>query len=348
MRWFDGETPMNTYYQYRNGFLERITIRPEETGCTPEEVRTLIQAMYGAPEREEGGQANWADPVYSKYITLSSDEEGCLVSVGNYSLGITNVLASYPVSGGQASISDPEDRAVWDFLCSILPLEARQKIAEFNLFTDGTSNILAYTSPIKEGDATDNTRFSISIDYYDVYDENGARRDWSKLTYTILHEYGHVLLEDETQIDLSKGTGTHDPATFVEGSFRKNFYDAFWSGLGDTGVGDYEANPTRYVSRYGANYFHEDIADTFAVFVLGDAPQGDTVAEEKLRFFWADPDMTALRTAIRQDLGLDWPEAVSPLRPGAGTAGDPRRLQTGGAPGGADPGHRGGGAAPRL
>lgn len=323
MRWFDGETPMNTYYQYRNGFLERIAIRPEETGYPPEEVRGLIETMYGAPEREERGQVSWADPVYSKYITLSSDEEGCLVSVGNYSLGITNVLASYPVSGGQAGISDPEDRAVWDFLCSILPLEARQKIAEFNLFTDGASNILAYTSPVKEGDVTDNTRFSISIDYYDVYDENGEKRDWSKLTYTILHEYGHVLLEDETQIDLSKGTGTHDPAAFVEGSFRKNFYDAFWSGLGDTGVGDYEANPTRYVSRYGANYFHEDIADTFAVFVLGDVPQGDTVAEEKLRFFWADPDMTALRSAIRQDLGLDWPEEA----PSAGPA--PEQPETG-------------------
>lgn len=323
MRWFDGETPMNTYYQYRNGFLERIAIRPEETGYPPEEVRGLIEAMYGAPEREEGGQASWADPAYSKYITLSSDEEGCLVSVDNYSLGITNVLASYPVSGGQAGISDPEDRAVWDFLCSILPLEARQKIAEFNLFTDGASNILAYTSPVKEGDVTDNTRFSISIDYYDVYDENGEKRDWSKLTYTILHEYGHVLLEDETQIDLSRGAGTHDPAAFVEGSFRKDFYDAFWSGLGDTGVGDYEANPTRYVSRYGANYFHEDIADTFAVFVLGDVPQGDTVAEEKLRFFWADPDMTALRSAIRQDLGLDWPEEA----PSAGPA--PEQPETG-------------------
>ena len=314
MRWFDGEAPMNTYYQYRNGFLERIAIRPEETGCTPEEVRGLIEAMYGAPEREEGGQVSWADPVYSKYITLSSDEEGCLVSVGNYSLGITNVLASYPVSGGQASISDPEDRAVWDFLCSILPLEARQKIAEFNLFTDGASNILAYTSPVKEGDVTDNTRFSISIDYYDVYDENGEKRDWSKLTYTILHEYGHVLLEDETQVDLTKGDSTHDPAAFIEGSFRKGFYDAFWSALGDTGVGDYDANPTHYVSRYGANYFHEDIADTFAVFVLGGQPQGDTVAEEKLRFFWADPDMVSLRAAIRQNLGLDWPEGDSPLR----------------------------------
>lgn len=308
MRWFDGETPMNTYYQYRNGFLERIEIRPGETGCTAEQVRTLIEAMYGAPTSQEDGQISWADPVYSKYITLSGDEEGCLVTVSNYSVGITNVLASYPVRGGQADITDPEDALVWDYLCSILPLEARQKIAEFNLFTDGTSNILAYTSPVQVDGVSDNTRFSISIDYYDVYDENGEKRDWSKLTYTILHEYGHVLLEDETQVDLTKGTSTHDPATFIEGSFRKGFYDAFWSALGDAGVGDYEANPTRYVSRYGANYFHEDIADTFAVFVLGGQPQGDTVAEEKLRFFWADPDMVALRAAIRQNLGLDWPE----------------------------------------
>ena len=314
MRWFDGETPMNTYYQYRNGFLERIEIRPEETGCTAEQVQTLIEAMYGAPTSREDGQISWADPVYSKYITLSSDEQGCLVTVSSYSVGITNVLASYPVRGGQASITDPEDALVWDYLCSILPLEARQKIAQFNLFTDGTSNILAYTSPVQVDGVSDNTRFSISIDYYDVYDENGEKRDWSKLTYTILHEYGHVLLEDETQVDLTKGDSTHDPAAFIEGSFRKGFYDAFWNDLGDTGVGDYDANPTHYVSRYGANYFHEDIADTFAVFVLGGQPQGDTVAEEKLRFFWADPDMAALRAAIRQNLGLDWPEGDSPLR----------------------------------
>ncbi|HJA37340.1 MAG TPA: M20/M25/M40 family metallo-hydrolase [Firmicutes bacterium] len=307
MRWFDGEAPMNTNYVYRNGFLERIEIRPEETGYTADQVRQLIGAMYGEPTREEAGETSWADPIYSKYITLSAAEKGCLVTVGNYSVGITNVLASYPVSGGQAAISDPEDRAVWDYLCAILPLEARQKIGEFNLYTDGTSNVLAYTSPMKDGETTDNTRFSISVDYYDVYDENGNKRDWSKLTYTILHEYGHVLLEDETQVDLSLGSGTHDPACFIEGSFRKAFHDTFWSHLGDTGVGDYDKDPTRYVSRYGANYFHEDIADTFAVFVLGGEPQGDTVAEEKVRFFWQDPAMTALRAAIRQNLGLDWP-----------------------------------------
>lgn len=269
MRWFDGDTPMATYYRYRNGFLERIEIRPEETGYSSEQVRELIEAMYGVPSSEKDGAVSWIDEIYSKYISFSEDESGCFVTVSNYSVGITNVLASYPVVNGQASVSDLEDARVWDYLCSILPESARQKITEFDLFTDGCSNVLAYTSPVKENDITDNTRFSMSIDYYDVYDENGMPRDWSKLTYTIIHEYGHVLLEDETQIDLTKGTGTHDPNTFIDGSFRMDFYEKFWKTLGDSAVDDYESNPTHYVSRYGANYFHEDIADTFAVFVLG-------------------------------------------------------------------------------
>ncbi|UQT47246.1 M20/M25/M40 family metallo-hydrolase [Flavonifractor plautii] len=230
MRWFDSKVPMSTYYQYRNGFLERIELRPEETGYTGNRYGNSLRRCM-APRIRGGGQTGWSDPIYSKYITLSRDEEGCLVTVGNYSVGITNVLASYPVSGGQAVISDPEDAAVWNYLCSILPLEARQKLAEFNLFTDGTSNVLAYTSPIREEGVTDNTRFSISIDYFDVYDENGEKRDWSKLTYTILHEYGHVLLEDETQIDLTVGRDTHDPAGFVEGPSAERFTMRFGGSL---------------------------------------------------------------------------------------------------------------------
>ena len=318
MRWFDGEKPMNTYYRYRNGFLQNIEIHPTETGYTAAQVRSLITAMYGAPSTSEQGSESWIDEVYSKYITLSDTAEGCTVTVSNYSLGITNVIAEYPVVNGRAQISNAQHAKVWDFLCSILPDEARVKIAEFNLYTDGYSNVLAYTSPVKdENGESDNTRFSINIDYYDVYDENGSPRDWSKLTYTILHEYGHVLLEDETQIDLSVGSGTHDPAGFIPGSFRKEFYDRFWKQIDTgTGVNDYEQNPTHYVSRYGANYFHEDIADTFAVFVLGAKPEGNTVAEQKLLAFWADADMVALRQAIRDNMGLDQPQKpVEPEEP---------------------------------
>ena len=309
MGWFDAETPMNTYYLYRNGYLENIEIRPAETGYAAGEVRALIEAMYGAPSYDDGVSLGWEDPVYSKYLTLLYGEgESCTVTVSGYSLGLSNVLASYAVTEGEAEIADAADRAVWDYLCAILPSECRQKIARFDLFTDGYSNVLAYTAPLQREDGSaDNTRFSIAVDYYDVYDENGAKRDWSKLTYTILHEYGHVLLEDETQVDLTAGETTHDPAGYVEGSFRRAFYDAFWAELDGSAAGEFQTSPTDFVSQYGASYFHEDIADTFAVFLLGGEPQGDTTAAEKLRFFGADGEMAALRERIRQNLGLSWP-----------------------------------------
>lgn len=96
----------------------------------------------------------------------------------------------------------------------------------------------------------------------------------------------HVLLEDETQVDLSIGSDTHDPAGFIEGSFRRQFYDRFWKDIAGSGVKDYEENPTNYVSRYGANQFHEDIADTFTIF------RDNT-------------DMVNLRNEIRNNLGLN-------------------------------------------
>ena len=56
------------------------------------------------------------DEVYGKHITLSREEEA-VVTVGNYSAGVTNVLASYPVRGEQAEIVKAQDKAVWDYLC---------------------------------------------------------------------------------------------------------------------------------------------------------------------------------------------------------------------------------------
>ena len=108
------------------------------------------------------------------------------------------------------------------------------------------------------------------------------------------------------RIDLSIGKDTHDPAGFIPGSFRAEFYDTFWREIDTgTGVNDYEQHPDHYVSRYGANYFHEDIADTFAVFVLGAKPENNTVAEQKLLFFWDHAEMVTLRQEIRHNLGLE-------------------------------------------
>ena len=116
MRWFDGETPMNTYYTYRNGFLDKIEIRPEETSYTPEAVQSLIRDMYGEPDSVKTGEdgvtvEGWADEIYSKYISLRLGSP-CTVTVSGYSVGLIKVLASYPVEAGEAVIAQEKDALI--------------------------------------------------------------------------------------------------------------------------------------------------------------------------------------------------------------------------------------------
>lgn len=99
MRWFQEENPMNTYYHYRNNFLQNITVHPTETGYTAEQIRELLYRVYGTPESvstaKDGTQkGSWSDMVYSKYITLSTNETECTITINNYSLGITNIPLS--------------------------------------------------------------------------------------------------------------------------------------------------------------------------------------------------------------------------------------------------------------
>ncbi len=307
MVWFGGDKPMITHYIYRNDYLEQVEIYPADSGYTARQVYDLMCDLYGRPADADPGNnsGNWEDIVYSKYFSLDERDGLPVVSVYPYSMGMGNILASYEVQDGNALIDDSAHRAVWDLYCSVLPIEHRKKIGAFQLFTDGYSGALAYTAAMEGETGYDNSRFSVSVDYYDVYDENGAPRDHSKLLYTLIHEYGHVRLEDDTQIDLTVSADVHDSAGFIPGSFRKQFYDAFWQDDYSSYLGSYYENPECYVSEYSAYAFYEDIAETFAVFVFSGKPEGDSVAQQKIGLFWSDADMVSLRADIRAGLGLN-------------------------------------------
>ncbi len=307
MGWFGGDKLMTTRYIYRNDYLENVEILPGENGYTTDQMYALICKTHGQPKDvDETARAwNWEDELYGKYISLDEQSGHPLVKVFPFSLGISNILGTYEVLDGQTTIEDPQHAKVWELYCKALPVEYRQKIGQFQLFTDGYSNMLAYTSTLDKEDGTaDNTRFNVTVDYYDAFDEFGQPRDQSKLLFTLIHEYGHVLLECEEQIDLTKGADVHDPAAFIEGSFRQRYYEAFWQDPYQSVLGSYWEFPEHYVSGYAGNMFHEDIAETFAVFVFAEQPTGSSVAQQKLNFFWAEDAMVALRADIRSGLGL--------------------------------------------
>jgi len=74
--------------------------------------------------------------------------------------------------------------------------------------------------------------------------------------------------------------------------------------INDTGDWDeldafYERYQDRFVTEYAATNPGEDLAETFAVFVLNERPTGSTIADQKLNLLWADPEMVSLRDEIR-------------------------------------------------
>jgi len=69
-----------------------------------------------------------------------------------------------------------------------------------------------------------------------------------------------------------------------------------------------------FVTEYAATNPGEDIAESFTMFVLGSKPVlniqdkisgGSRKAEEKILFFYGYPELVKLRTAIRQNLGIE-------------------------------------------
>lgn len=295
MYWFGGDTPWNTYCRYRNGSLQDIEIRPAETGGSTIQTRALLEGMYAAPAIEEDATVTWQDSVYGKQITLHTISG--TVTVRKFSPDPAETLAEYPVADGVAKALPEEHQKIWDVICSILPQESRRKITRFRLFTDGAGGTIAQAAPLQtESGEADNRRFCLSVDPSDIFDETGSLRDRSALTWALVREYGRVLLEDETQVDRSGTASADAPAGMIADSFRERFYHRFQGTSGDS---------VRYVCPEAAQDFSQDIVCTFAVFLLGEEPQGDTLAEEKLRFFWQEETMVSLRSAVRETIGLE-------------------------------------------
>lgn len=145
--------------------------------------------------------------------------------------------------------------------------------------------------------------------------------DREELIATLIHEYAHIITLGSDEVD--PYVKTCDIPKLDEGcpnpdSILRTFEQTFWSDFGedaptadnsDGSLRFYQQNKEHFVSSYAATNVVEDVAETFMTFVLEDEPAGsDSIVAEKLQFFWAQPDLVAIRERIRSefadDLGL--------------------------------------------
>lgn len=208
---------------------------------------------------------------------------------------------------------------MWNILRYIIPEHVRPELIGFTVFTDGVDNTLAHVTP----DETDLTKWWLGVDILDV-------DPIETLVTTYLHEYAHIVTLGSNQLHMDadilfadEDDPIHDskaqqcPRLFVEGmgcvyehSYLYEFYKRFWLDIEDEWrernvandedelsafFADYE---DQFVTEYAATYPEEDIAESWAYFILYPQIEAYDIWEQKIMFFYEYPEHVKLRAEI--------------------------------------------------
>lgn len=253
-------------------------------------------------------------------------------------------LVVYDVHGNQLGIRDnlivadhPQKEIdshtaherIWDTFTTLIPPEDRTFVSEFSILTDGRNNILAGVSPTFR----DPSQWTLKVDVLD------AENSYS-LIYSLLHEYGHLLTLNASQVppDDQVFYHPHDQAIkdqavascpeyftgegcSTSSSYINKFYGQFWSSFyaewqkasnnqdvqRDLLDEFYRKHEEQFLTSYAATSPQEDIAESWTYFILSPKPEPDTVANQKILFFYQYPELVTLRQEILKRLCASFP-----------------------------------------
>jgi hypothetical protein len=204
-------------------------------------------------------------------------------------------------------------KLIWNYFAAIIPPEQRVPLTEYRIFTDGTGNTNGYNE-IKWIWKDESETWALEIDLADY-------QDLKSVNDPLVHEFGHMLTLNIRQADIKtkpadcQAYADSDQCSFKD-SYLNRFFDQFWNGKvydewkAITSQGDekavksgltafYKAHPQDFVREYAATDPKEDLADSWTYFVMTPKPAGETVAGQKILFFYNFPELVDLRSQIR-------------------------------------------------
>lgn len=265
----------------------------------------------------------------------------------NLKEGKGTVLVTYEVAGD--NIRDPhiqpvpndlkdkqKDQAthesIWNYFASIIPPEERAQISEFSIFTDGKGKHLAAVGQTP----SDPQQWELQVDIQDA-------KSYYDLTYTLIHEQGHLLTLNSEQVPPSDavfkypnnqtiyeqevsacpqyfpGEGCSTPDSYVNEFFNRFWTDLYaeWEEIDLEKEEDtrytrledfYKTYEDQFLTDYAATSPLEDIAESWAFFVLSPKPELNSIANEKILFFYEYPELVELRTKILKQICVEFPQ----------------------------------------
>jgi hypothetical protein len=281
------------------------TDEPVISGGGSGEVTTVCMTDLNAWLNDEGGTADITGTdiaLDQEYILVTYQVDGDEISSPKFETGVPDELLTYQ--------DDIDSHArLWKFVTDVIPTENRDILGEFIIFSDGYENVLGAVDSTDRGN-----KWTLEMDIIDS-------QDIAAMSTTLVHEFGHMLTLNDTQIN---NKSTCPDYMSIDGcsnsdSYLNEFYNAFWADTynewydmvmtgdepdEDMVIAFYDMYPDQFVTDYAATGPEEDIAETFLYFIFGPRPAGDTVAEQKILFFYDYPELVTLRQSVLSGLCL--------------------------------------------
>ena len=263
------------------------------------------------PENFSGGQeGNDGEPT--EIITYSVEGDRIFNPV------------TFPVSDDLLAFQQDtaKHQAMWSDFARMIPPDQRSFVVSYTIFTDGLDETMAEVRPNPD----DPNQWELLLDPADS-------ANLQEFNYTLIHEFAHLLTLNAAQVPPSLEVlnnpddgQVYDQAVAVcpqyftgegcsnQGAYINLFYNRFWVDIieeleqvelieDDDGYYEglelfYEKYKDQFVTDYAATNSGEDIAESFTHFVLKDKPIGNTIAEQKILFFYDFPELVQLRQVI--------------------------------------------------
>jgi len=320
-------------------------IFPDTPAPSPVPVETLPPTIAPTLEATETSSDVSCPVITDKIITDSTSGEGDASGNEANSNADETRLVLYTVNGDD--IQDPQYDAVakkfvaeqkdlatqaeiWKYFTRLIPHDQRALLNSYSIFTDGKANYLA---SVNQSDS-DPLKWELNVDIADASQK-------TSLTFTMIHEFGHLLTLNQTQMNVSLPVYNHPDDTKIydaevaacpryftgEGcsnsdSYINIFFERFWPAIyaewqkvdeiknDDTRQNKlddfYKTYQDQFVTDYAPTNPAEDIAESWAFFILAPKPEGASIANKKILFFYEYPELVQLRSQILNSVCVEF------------------------------------------
>tara|TARA_R110002073_G_scaffold331253_2_gene515920 strand:- start:2715 stop:3683 length:969 start_codon:yes stop_codon:yes gene_type:complete len=220
-------------------------------------------------------------------------------------------ITNYKVSGQDLVYQNDvaKHQELWSLTKKIVPLDHRTKMSEFMIYNGNVTGSAGYVVETKND--LSQWQMGLAINFAD---------DQRELVYTIIHEFGHILTLNNTQVNANipsescanffTGEGCSRDNSYIN-KLHKLYWADIWSEYQQAQNSEtahqafYEKHRDRFVTNYAATNPGEDIAEVFATFVTrSDKPSGTTIAGKKILLMYDYPELVQLRNYIRSSSNL--------------------------------------------